>query len=58
MGNRTGGLADTIVDGETGFLFDRASAQGFLGGLCRPFSTFGMKDRLRSHAACSHGSGL
>ena len=43
---RPGGLAETIVDGETGFLFDRASAPGFLGSLCRAFSTFGIKDRL------------
>ena len=46
IGHRTGGLAETIVDGETGFLFGRASADGFLSGLCRAFSTFGMKDRL------------
>lgn len=46
IGHRTGGLAETIVDGETGFLFDRASAPGFLGSLCRAFSTFGIKDRL------------
>jgi starch synthase len=46
IGHRTGGLAETIVDGETGFLFDRVSATGFLGSLCRAFSTFGMKDRL------------
>jgi starch synthase len=46
IGHRTGGLAETIVDGETGFLFDRASASGFLGSLCRAFSTFGTKDRL------------
>ena len=46
IGHRTGGLAETIVDGETGFLFDGVSAPGFLGSLCRAFSTFGMKDRL------------
>lgn len=46
IGHRTGGLAETIVNGETGFLFDRPSAPGFLGSLCRAFSTFGMKDRL------------
>lgn len=46
IGHRTGGLAETIVDGETGFLFGRPSADGFLSGLCRAFSTFGMKDRL------------
>ena len=46
IGHRTGGLAETIVDGETGFLFDGVSAPGFLGSLCRAFSTFGMKDQL------------
>ena len=43
---RTGGLVDTIEDGLSGFLFDGVSAPGFLGSLCRAFSTFGMKDRL------------
>jgi starch synthase len=46
IGHRTGGLAETILDGETGFLFGKPSADGLLGGLCRAFSTFGMKDRL------------
>jgi starch synthase len=46
IGHRTGGLAETIRDGETGFLFGRASTESFLGGLCRAFSLFGMKDRL------------
>jgi starch synthase len=46
IGHRTGGLAETILDGETGFLFGKPSAEGFLGGLCRAFSTFGTKDRL------------
>jgi starch synthase len=46
IGHRTGGLAETIVDGKTGFLFGKPSNQDFLGGLCRAFSTFGMKDRL------------
>jgi starch synthase len=46
IGHRTGGLAETILDGQTGFLFARPSADGFLGSLCRAFSTFGMKDRL------------
>jgi starch synthase len=46
IGHRTGGLAESILDGETGFLFGKPSADGLLGGLCRAFSTFGMKDRL------------
>jgi starch synthase len=46
IGHRTGGLSETILDGETGFLFGKPSADGLLGGLCRAFSTFGMKDNL------------
>jgi starch synthase len=46
IGHRTGGLAETILDGETGFLFGKPSNDSFLAGLCRAFSTFGMKDRL------------
>jgi starch synthase len=46
IGYRTGGLAETILDGETGFLFGKPSANGFLSGLCRAFSTYGMKDQL------------
>jgi starch synthase len=46
IGHRTGGLAETILDGETGFLFGKPSNDSFLGGLCRAFSTFGMKDHL------------
>jgi starch synthase len=46
IGHKTGGLAETIVDGETGFLFGKASTEAFLGGLCRAFSAYGMKDRL------------
>jgi starch synthase len=46
IGHRTGGLSETILDGETGFPFGKPSADGLLGGLCRAFSTFGMKDHL------------
>lgn len=46
IGHRTGGLAETIIDGETGFLFGKASAESFLGGLCRAFSVFGASERL------------
>jgi starch synthase len=46
IGYRTGGLAETIQDGRTGFLFERPSSDGFLAGLCRAFSTYGMVDRL------------
>lgn len=48
IGHQTGGLAETIVDGETGFLFTKPSTESFLGGILRAFATFGSKDRLNS----------
>src|SRR3954453_4140401 len=48
IGRQTGGLAETITDGETGFLFDQPSAESFLGGIRRAFSAFRAKDRLDS----------
>ncbi len=48
IGHQTGGLAETITDGETGFLFDRPSTESFLGGVRRAFATFMAKDRLYS----------
>lgn len=53
IGHQTGGLAETIDDGETGFLFKQPSTESFLGGICRAFATYGAKDRLnamRRHA--------
>jgi starch synthase len=46
IGHQTGGLAETITDGETGFLFAQPSAESFLGGIRRAFSAFMAKDRL------------
>jgi len=46
IGHQTGGLAETIKDGETGFLFAQPSAESFLGGVRRAFETFMAKDRL------------
>ena len=46
IGHQTGGLAETITDGETGFLFSQPSIDSFLGGVRRAFSTFVSKDRL------------
>ena len=46
LGHRTGGLAETIDDGRTGFLFGEASAAGLLGAVCRAFATFGKKQQL------------
>src|ERR1700760_1230699 len=48
IGHQTGGLAETITDGETGFLFAQPSIESFLGGIKRAFSTFMAKDRLDS----------
>jgi starch synthase len=46
IGHQTGGLAETITDGETGFLFSQPSIESFLGGVRRAFSTFMSNDRL------------
>ena len=46
IGHQTGGLAETIQDGETGFLFAQPSTESFLGGVRRAFTTFAAKDRL------------
>ena len=50
IGHQTGGLAETIEDGETGFLFSQPSAESFLGGVRRAFDTFRTKDRLELDA--------
>ncbi|MBR0757409.1 glycogen synthase GlgA [Bradyrhizobium jicamae] len=46
IGHQTGGLAETITDGETGFLFSQPSAESFLGGVRRAFDAYRAKDRL------------
>src|SRR5260370_1284890 len=48
IGHQTGGLSETITDGETGFLFTQPSTESFLGGVRRAFATFMAKDRLDS----------
>jgi starch synthase len=62
IGHQTGGLAETITDGETGFLFEKPSIDSFLGGVRRAFSTFVSNDRLdtmrRSAMARSFSWGL
>jgi starch synthase len=40
IGHQTGGLAETIKDGETGFLFAQPSTESLLGSIRRAFSTF------------------
>jgi starch synthase len=46
IGHETGGLADTIADDRTGFLFQEPSAESFMGAICRAFATFGRKQKL------------
>ncbi len=46
IGRRTGGLAETISDGKTGFLFRDSSSESLLGGICRAFAAFGQKRKL------------
>lgn len=48
LGHQTGGLAETIVDDHTGFLFRKPVMSAFMGSLCRAFSLFGDKPRLDS----------
>jgi starch synthase len=40
VAHRTGGLADTIEDGETGFLFSELSSEGLCGACRRAFQAF------------------
>jgi len=46
IGHQTGGLAETITDGETGFLFAQPSIESLLGGVRRAFSAFVSAERL------------
>ncbi|MCJ2091294.1 glycogen synthase GlgA [Methylobacterium sp. J-072] len=46
--HRTGGLADTVEDGVTGFTFPEASASAFGSAVRRAFEAFGQKKRLNA----------
>jgi starch synthase len=46
IGRRTGGLAETIADGETGFLFSDPSAASFMSGIFRAFVAFSRTSQL------------
>ena len=46
IAHRTGGLADTIEDGETGFLFSDLSGDGLFGACLRAFEAFEDADVL------------
>jgi starch synthase len=58
IGYRTGGLAETIEDGRTGFLFDRPSVESFFGAVCRAFAKYSERGALnamrREAMACSY----
>jgi starch synthase len=43
----TGGLVDTVEDGETGFLFSDFTAESFIGALDRAFETYATPAELR-----------
>jgi starch synthase len=59
VAHKTGGLADTIQDGVTGFLFSELSPAGLMDGVTRAFESFGCKRQLTSmrRAAMSRSSG-
>jgi starch synthase len=62
IAHRTGGLADTIEDGETGFLFSDLSGEGLFGACRRAFAAFddpGVLAEMRqaAMARCFHWSG-
>lgn len=46
IAHQTGGLADTIEDGITGFLFQEFSLEGLLSGTKRAFAAFRSRARL------------
>lgn len=46
VAHRTGGLADTIDDGVTGFLFSDLSLAGLMEGVSRALDSFGARHRL------------
>ena len=48
IGLETGGLAETIEDGKTGFLFRNHSVGAFVGALYRALSVFGAKSKLNA----------
>ncbi len=53
IAHKTGGLADTIDDGRSGFLFSNLSGEGLLSAVGRAFKTFASKPtmrRMRAHA--------
>ena len=56
IGHQTGGLAETITDGETGFLFAQPSTESFLGGVRRAFDDVQGEGPARHHAPQRDGA--
>jgi starch synthase len=48
IAHKTGGLADSIQDGVTGFLFGDLSVAGLVGAMRRAFETFGSRRQLNA----------
>lgn len=48
VAHRTGGLADTIEDDQTGFLFDEMTAEGFAGAIERALNAYRLPDLLEA----------
>lgn len=48
VASRTGGLADTVEDGVTGFLFEETSLAGLLGAMYRAVDTYASPPKLRA----------
>jgi starch synthase len=46
VARKTGGLAETIKDGQTGFLFPHASTESFMGAIWRAFGAFANDRRM------------
>src|SRR4028118_1047015 len=55
VAHRTGGLADTIEDGVTGFLFSELSLSGLMEGVGRAFESFGSKARFSAMRRAAMG---
>jgi starch synthase len=48
IANKTGGLAETIEDGKTGFLFNRPALDAFFGAICRAFASYSKRSALNT----------
>ncbi|MHB1312019.1 MAG: glycogen synthase [Gemmatimonadaceae bacterium] len=53
IGRRTGGLHDTVRDGQTGFLFDEYSAPAFDGAIDRALAAFANADEWKRMMRCA-----